>query len=98
MSALIVVIDTAGQASSEHDALLEEMVSHCRSQGGRYLAHGDDVIALGGDIVPTRVSIIEFDELAQAQSLASDERFVELRTARREFATSSAFIVEVPQD
>ena len=62
--------------------------------GGTYVARGGAVEALEGDWVPTRLTIIKFDSVAQANAWYESPEYRPLRDLRKTTTKSKLLIVE----
>jgi uncharacterized protein (DUF1330 family) len=62
--------------------------------GGRYLARGGRTLTLEGDWHPTRLVVLEFDSLEQAQTWWSSPEYEPVRRIRQRCARSRMIVVE----
>jgi len=62
--------------------------------GGKYIARGGKTETLEGDWSPTRLVILQFDNIEQAKTWLNSEEYSEPRALRHETATSSMIVIE----
>jgi len=63
------------------------------AHGGRYVVRGGQVETLEGEWSPTRLVIIEFDDLEQARGWYHSDDYQRLRKSRESAATVSLLVV-----
>jgi uncharacterized protein (DUF1330 family) len=64
------------------------------AHGGRYLARGGAASLLEGAGTPSRVTLLEFPDLATAKAWYDSPEYMEARAARAEAATGRFVVVE----
>lgn len=64
------------------------------AHGGTYVARGGAVEALEGNWVPTRLTILKFDSVAQAKAWYESPEYRPLRDLRKKTTKSKLLIVE----
>ena len=64
------------------------------AHGGTYVARGGAVEALEGDWKPTRLTILEFDSVAQAKARYESPEYRPLRDLRKKTTKSKLLVVE----
>ncbi|MBI2996950.1 MAG: DUF1330 domain-containing protein [Deltaproteobacteria bacterium] len=64
------------------------------ARGGTYVARGGAVEVLEGDWVPTRLTILKFDSVAQAKAWYESPEYRPLRDLRKKTTKSKLLIVE----
>jgi len=66
----------------------------CQAYGGRYLARGGPTELLEGQGVPSRVTLLEFPDMATATTWYASPEYGEARAARAGAATARFVAVE----
>ena len=64
------------------------------AHGGTYVARGGVIESLEGDWTPKRLTIIRFDNVAQAKAWFESDDYRPLRRIRRRSATSKILVIE----
>ena len=97
MAAYVVVEATVTDAEQyqTYRALAERSLAE---MGGRYLARGGATEVLEGTWEPTRVVVVEFDDLAAARAWYGGDGYREAREARRGAATMNMILVDGVDD
>lgn len=62
--------------------------------GGKYIARGGKVETFEGDWSPTRIVILEFENLARARAWIDSPEYAPARQLRHQYATSRMIAVE----
>jgi uncharacterized protein (DUF1330 family) len=62
--------------------------------GGKYIARGGKTETLEGDWSPTRLVILQFENMEQAKSWLSSTEYSEARALRHETAISNMVVIE----
>ena len=62
--------------------------------GGKYIARGGKTETLEGDWSPTRLVILQFDNMEQAKNWLNSTEYSEARALRHETATSNMVAIE----
>jgi uncharacterized protein (DUF1330 family) len=62
--------------------------------GGKYIARGGRTETLEGDWAPTRLVILQFDNIEQAKKWVNSEEYSEARQLRHETAISQMVVIE----
>ena len=66
--------------------------------GGKFLARGGEIRKVEGDWLPTRLVILEFPSVEQAQAWINSPEYAPARAARQKASRSNIIVVEgVPQ-
>ena len=62
--------------------------------GGKYIARGGKTEALEGDWSPTRLVILQFDNMDQARNWVNSTEYSEARALRHQTAISNMVVIE----
>ena len=79
-----------------HDGVPDVIAAH----GGRYVVRGGQTETLEGDWHPTRLVVLEFDDLEQARAWYASPEYQRLKESRQGAASASLVLVpgyEAPQ-
>lgn len=79
------------KAYAEYQKLVPPLVE---KYGGRYLVRGGNIVAGEGDWNPTRIVMLEFPTVADAQALMTSDEYAPVAAIRHKAADSRSFIVE----
>lgn len=90
-----VVIDSVVDDRPALEGLSDRLRDVQENNGGTFLVRGGPIIPMNEDSIhPARITIAQFDSVADARALFTMPEIVALREERHQFATSSMFVVE----
>ena len=90
----MVVIDSEIQDPEGLASISARLSEAVEAHGGRYLIRGGAIEVSGGDLVPARMAVAEFESIEQVRALFDLDSFAELRALRSNYAKANAFIVQ----
>lgn len=94
MSAFVIV-DTAienAEAYEEYKALARPIAE---KYGGRYRARGGELVVVESDLwTPTRIVVVEFDDMAAARRFVESEEYAPVASIRHANARCTVLIVD----
>ena len=68
--------------------------SAVEQHGGKYIARGGRIETLEGDWAPTRLSLLQFDSIEQAQRWWTSLEYEKAKAVRRKTANARLIVVE----
>ena len=93
MPPIYAILDLTVHDEEKYRQYQEQVPALIERYGGRYLARGGEVIALG-DWQPERVVIVEMPSREQFQAMLSSPEYQAIQSIREEATTSRVIAVE----
>jgi uncharacterized protein (DUF1330 family) len=78
-----VIVETDVTDPEQYERYKAAAADAVAAAGGRYLARGGELAVLEGDWRPSRLVVLEFEDLAAAKRWYDSERYQEARRLRR---------------
>ena len=89
-----VVIDIEVLNRGSYAEYVEKVAPIVKKYGGRYLARGGQITALGGGWRPERMILLEFESLERVQAWLKSPEYAEVAPLRERSTVSRAIVVE----
>jgi uncharacterized protein (DUF1330 family) len=92
--AAYVIVETDVSDPEQYERYKEAATARVAAAGGRYVARGGELAVLEGDWRPTRLVVLEFDDLEAARRWYDSDGYRGARALREHAATMRMVAVE----